>query len=82
MDENKLLEMYGMIKSMHGQLIESDFVTDTKEAIKDYQNFKEHRRETCPFKGEKAAKNNQWWAAIIVSNIMTILVTWYRSKVG
>lgn len=82
MDENKLLEMYGMIKSMHGQLIESDFVTETKEAIKDYQTFKQHRRETCPYQGDKAQKNKQWWVAIIATNIMTIAITWWRHKLG
>lgn len=74
--------MYGMIKEMHGQLIGSGFVTDTKEAIRDFQQFKETRRETCPYRGLNASKNSQWWVAIIVSNIMTIGVTWWRSHVG
>ena len=82
MDESKLLEMYGLIKEMHGQLIKSDFVKETKEAITDYRQFKETRRNTCPFQGDKAIKNRQWWVAIIVSNIMTIGVTWWRSHIG
>ena len=82
MNDDKVLEMYGMIKEIHGQIIKSGFVDETKEAIRDYRKFKEQRRETCPFKGDKAIKNRQWWVAIIVSNIMTIGVTWWRSHVG